>query len=250
MPPRSSPSHPARPAGPTVNDLLGVLSGFGGTGADGTDTNGDSVVDVNDLLQVLSNFGADCAPDGMGGGSDGTELVNCCGGGSSCGFQHCPALGDGQDGCVQPWGMPNGMNFDTDCATDAADRAPSCTQGTDCGGQVWNDCGTSCPALCGEPPMMMCNMMCNAAFQCPNALSWDGVVGACVSADDCTTQFVLPPGMAIGRPFLTVQEAPSTASPIEVLSQAVSDWVGMVGPDGKHNHDGRAGGDYGQEEEF
>lgn len=240
---------PCAPSRPTVNDLLGVLSGFGGTGADGTDTNGDNVVDVNDLLQVLSNFGADCSRDGMAGGSDGTELVNCCGGGSSCGFQHCPALGAGQDGCVQPWAMPNGMNFDTDCTTGAI-PVSSCTQGTDCGGQIWNDCGTSCPALCGEPPLMMCNMMCNAGFQCPNELSWDAVVGACVRGDECTNQFVLPPGMALGRPFLTAQEAPSTASPIEVLSQAVSDWVGMVGPDGKHNHDGRAGGDYGQEEEF
>ena len=209
------------PRGPAsfraVNDLLGILSDFGGA-AGASDINDDGAVDVNDLLGVLSNFGAVCGVGGVAGGSDGTELVNCCGGGSSCGFQHCPALGAGQDGCVQPWAMPNGMNFDTDCATDAA--AVSCVQGTDCGGQVWNDCGTSCPALCGEPPMQMCNMMCNAAFQCPRALSWDAEVGACVAADDCTVQFVLPPGMAIGRPFLTVAEVPSTASPVEVLS----DW--------------------------
>jgi hypothetical protein len=197
--------------------LLGILSDFGGA-AGASDINDDGAVDVNDLLGVLSNFGAVCGVGGVAGGSDGTELVNCCGGGSSCGFQHCPALGAGQDGCVQPWAMPNGMNFDTDCATDAADV--SCVQGTDCGGQVWNDCGTSCPALCGEPPLQMCNMMCNAAFQCPRALSWDAEVGACVAADDCTVQFVLPPGMAIGRPFLTVAEVPSTASPVEVLS----DW--------------------------
>jgi hypothetical protein len=209
------------PRGPAsfraVNDLLGILSDFGGA-AGASDINDDGAVDVNDLLGVLSNFGAVCGVGGVAGGSDGTELVNCCGGGSSCGFQHCPALGAGQDGCVQPWAMPNGMNFDTDCATDAADV--SCVQGTDCGGQVWNDCGTSCPALCGEPPLQMCNMMCNAAFQCPRALSWDAEVGACVAADDCTVQFVLPPGMAIGRPFLTVAEVPSTASPVEVLS----DW--------------------------
>lgn len=222
-----------------VNDLLGLLSDFGGAGR--SDINDDGTVDVNDLLGVLSNFGAVCGLGNLAGGSDGTELVNCCGGGSSCGFQHCPALGAGQDGCVQPWAMPNGMNFDTDCATDVAactgccpagadcfapdppccaDRAPSCVQGTDCGGQVWNDCGTSCPALCGEPPLQMCNMMCNAAFQCPGDLSWDAVAGACVRVGDCSVQFVLPPGMAIGRPFLTVAEVASTASPVEVLS----DW--------------------------
>ena len=33
-------------------------------------------------------------------------------------------------------------------------------------------------------------------------------------------------------------------------SMAVGDRMGMVGPDGKHNHDGRHGGDYGQEEEL
>jgi len=32
---------------------------------------------------------------------------------------------------------------------------------------------------------------------------------------------VLPPGMALGRPFLTVEESASTASPVEV----VSDWL-------------------------
>jgi len=247
-PPAACPEDTNSDGSVDVNDLLGVLSGFGGAGSDGTDTNGDGTVDVNDLLQVLSNFGADCAPDGMAGGSDGTEAVNCCGGGAACGFQHCPAVGAGQDGCVQPWNMPNGMDFDVDCTADVA--AAVCVQGTDCGGQVWNDCGTSCPALCGSPPMMMCNMMCNAAFQCPNGLSWDDVVGECVESGACTNQFVLPPGMALGRPFLTVQDSASTASPVRVLPQSVSDWVGMVGPDGKHNHDGRDGGDYGQHEDF
>ena len=200
--------------------MLCVLSDFGGAGAGGSDINADGTVDVNDLLGVLSNFGATCGVANLPGGSDGTEAVNCCGGGAACGFQHCPALGAGQDGCVQPWAMPDGMDFEIDCTADSALPVPNCAQGEDCGGQVWNDCGTSCPALCGQPPMMMCNMMCNAAFQCPNNLSFDDVAGQCVSAEDCTNQFVLPPGMALGRPFLTVAEAPSTASPVEVLS----DW--------------------------
>lgn len=48
-------------------------------------------------------------------GSDDGETVNCCGGGGACGFFHCPALGAGQEGCIQPWAMPAGMDFDTDC---------------------------------------------------------------------------------------------------------------------------------------
>jgi hypothetical protein len=54
--------------------------------------------------------------------------------------------------------------------------------GTNCGGQVWNDCGTSCPEMCGTPPPMMCNMMCNAAWQCPGGTCWDAAVGACSTA--------------------------------------------------------------------
>jgi hypothetical protein len=86
-----------------------------------SDVNGDGEVNVNDLLQMLGVFNGDCSPaaespPNVAGGSDGTEEVECCGGGAACGFAHCPALGAGQDGCVQPWAMPNGMDFDTDCA--------------------------------------------------------------------------------------------------------------------------------------
>ena len=68
---------------------------------------------------------------------------------------------------------------------------------------------------------MMCNMMCNPTFQCPFGLMFDDVIGECVSGSDCTTEFVLPPGMAIGRPFFTVEESPTKASPVN----AMSDWV-------------------------
>ena len=57
----------------------------------------------------------------------------------------------------------------------------------------------------------------------------------------------LPPGMAAGWPFLSAKTVPMMAQAVE---QAVSDWMGRLGPDGKHNHDGRHGGDYGQEEEL
>ena len=106
-----------------VNDLLGLLSDLARpeTFRPASDVNGDGEVNVNDLLQMLGVFNGDCSPaaespPNVAGGSDGTEEVECCGGGAACGFAHCPALGAGQDGCVQPWAMPNGMDFDTDCA--------------------------------------------------------------------------------------------------------------------------------------
>ena len=62
-------------------------------------------------------FGSDGGAPGSRGaaGADNGDAVNCCGGGGACGYQHCPALGAGQEGCVRPWAMPNNMNFDTDC---------------------------------------------------------------------------------------------------------------------------------------
>jgi hypothetical protein len=58
---------------------------------------------------------ADGAGYGVGGQADGSTGFNCCGGGGACGYEHCPALGAGQEGCVQPWNMPDSMDFDTDC---------------------------------------------------------------------------------------------------------------------------------------
>lgn len=63
----------------------------------------------------LGGRGGQADGDGYGDGG-----YNCCGGGGGCGYEHCPALGDGQEGCVHPWAMPDGMNFDTDCAAPTA----------------------------------------------------------------------------------------------------------------------------------
>ena len=52
-----------------------------------------------------------------GGGNDGSSTdsgVNCCGGGSACGYVHCAALGQGTDGCIRSWELPTGMTMD-DC---------------------------------------------------------------------------------------------------------------------------------------
>ena len=71
------------------------------------------------LLAFASHAAAQLAGGATGGGG-----VNCCGGGGSCGFEHCPLLGAGEEGCVQPWNMPNGLSFD-DC--NQGGGAGSCT---------------------------------------------------------------------------------------------------------------------------
>jgi hypothetical protein len=231
-----------------VNDLLQVLSNF------------------NADISSCSNDGGMAI--GGGGGSD--AAFNCCGGGSACGYVHCPALGASQDGCVQPWAMPSGMTADQCnagvttrpvqpepavcsgcCPRGAACFAPdppccanivdppapapsNCVQGQDCGGQVWNDCGTSCPFVCGTPPPMMCNGMCNAAFQCPTgrggATCFNEATGSCQEAD-ANTGGELPPGLAVGRPFLAAKASPHAMAPEKlapVSSDAVaafSDWM-------------------------
>lgn len=48
--------------------------------------------------------------------------VNCCGGGAACGYVHCPAVGSGKEGCVRPWAMPDGYDFDADCTAAAGQQ--------------------------------------------------------------------------------------------------------------------------------
>lgn len=76
----------------------------------------------------------------------------------------------------------------------------ACIMGDDCGGQIWNECGTSCPLICGEPEPLGCNMMCNVGYQCPGNLWWDRDNGNCVENIGCPVD--LPPDIAIGRPFI------------------------------------------------
>ena len=181
---------------------------------------------MNDLLGVLSAFGSAGAA-GEDTNGDGVVDVN----------DLLSVLSDfGATCAAAPAPAPP-------TATPPPPAPTPCAQGADCGGQVWNDCGTSCPAVCGSPPAMMCNMMCNAAYQCPNALQWDAVGMACVS--DCAGTgggtgggggggigggagggggTGLPPGLAVGRPFLSAKIAPTFADAVE---QVASDWVGF-----------------------
>ena len=65
---------------------------------------------------------------------------------------------------------------------------------------MWSDCGTSCPLVCGSAIPTICNMMCNSVYQCPSNLWWDDTNKLCVAENVC--QHALPPGIAIGRPYI------------------------------------------------
>ena len=97
-------------------------------------------------------------------------------------------------------------NFGSDCNNDPLiipePVEPTCVLGDDCGNQVWTECGTSCPPICGSPEPMICNMMCNIGYQCPQGLWWDNDTGNCVSLESCSEPLSLPPDIAIGRPFI------------------------------------------------
>ena len=147
------------------------------------DTDNNLTVDVNDLLGVLSNFGleGDIIEDiDMNGQVDVNDILGVL---SNYGTE-CNAVVYPEDPLpIEP-------------------VEPTCVLGDDCGNQVWTDCGTSCPPICGSPEPMMCNMMCNVGYQCPQGLWWDGETGNCVDPESCSEIFVLPPGIAIGRPFI------------------------------------------------
>lgn len=134
-------------------------------------------VDVNDLLGVLSNFGSegDIIEDiDMNGVVDVNDLLGIL------------------------------SNYGTECNALIIHEPveTNCVLGDDCGNQIWTDCGTSCPPICGSQEPTMCNMMCNVGYQCPHDLWWDNDTGNCVSSESCSETFILPPDIAIGRPFI------------------------------------------------
>ena len=146
------------------------------------DIDNNLIVDVNDLLGVLSNFGSegDISEDiDMNGQVDVNDILGVLSNyGTECNAEVYP-----EDPLIEP--------VETNCVL-----------GDDCGNQVWTDCGTSCPPICGSPEPMICNMMCNAGYQCPQGLWWDNDTGNCVNAESCSEIFILPPDIAIGRPFI------------------------------------------------
>jgi len=79
-----------------------------------------------EIIVQRPGFGAATTlPARVGGPPDAAEAeaVNCCGGGGACGYEHCPALGAGTEGCVHRWEMPDGMDFELDCAVALTESA-------------------------------------------------------------------------------------------------------------------------------
>merc|ERR1719231_1526603 len=101
-----------------------------------------------------------------------------------------------------------------------------CELHSNCGGQVWNDCASSCPEICGQPGAMICNTMCNAWYDCPNGQFFDAEAGGvCVAESDCTSVFELPPGVSMGRPFTKSASLTKSAPPVTaVIEERTSDW--------------------------
>ena len=60
----------------------------------------------------------------------------------------------------------------------------TCTQGADCGGQVFAECGTACPLICGQPAAEFCTENCVAEHQCPNGQCFNERSGVCSTAED------------------------------------------------------------------
>jgi hypothetical protein len=202
---------------PAVNDLLGVLSDFGGNGDCTTTAPAPAPTPAplwcpdSPMLQcrMMCPEAVPC-PAGQCNMRQGT----CCA--SECQVFEAPAE---CNGCCPPGAAC--FAPDPPCCAAQAQPEPACTQGTDCGGQVWNDCGSSCPSICGEPDPMMCNMMCNQAYECPFGECFNEATGAC-EAGGGGGGGTLPPGIAAGRPFLNAAKL----APVKAVSYSVvSDWA-------------------------
>lgn len=133
------------------------------------DIDGNHIVNVNDLLGVLSRF------------SETGDLIE--------DIDHNEII-DINDILLTL------SNYGENCN----DNEITCNLNEDCGGQIWTECGTSCPLICSESVPMICNEMCNIGYQCPSNMWWDNEIRECVESDNCHRQ--LPPDIAIGRPYI------------------------------------------------
>jgi len=173
-----------------------------------SDTNNDNLIDVNDLLNVLSSYSTEDIESDVNNDLivDVNDLLQVLGDfGEECNCSCCPegAL------CIVP---------DPPCCNSI------CNLGDDCGGQLWTECGSSCPLICGQPESMICNMMCNTGYQCPHNLWWSDTHKMCVESSECYNDEVntLPPDIAIGRPYIDYKNIKS------VVKNEFNDWSGLI----------------------
>lgn len=168
-----------------------------------SDTNNDNLIDVTDLLNVLSSFSTEDISSDVN--NDLIVDVN----------DLLLVLGDFGEECNV--GEPP-------CCSE------NCNLGDDCGHQLWTDCGTSCPLVCGQPEPMMCNMMCNVGYQCPSNMWWCPINHECVDASECDRLIPndplpndpLPPDIAIGRPYIDNNNIKS----VKIFE--LNDWSGLI----------------------
>lgn len=108
-----------------------------------------------------------------------------------CNICQCNELGE-STGCTRRF-----------CKTPAephcrASFVKPCVQGDECGGQVWTDCGSACPRLCGQPEPVMCVTVCTPEAQCGNAECFDETTGRCANTpttcDCCGVSLVVSDG--------------------------------------------------------
>ncbi|CAG5091378.1 Oidioi.mRNA.OKI2018_I69.PAR.g13019.t1.cds [Oikopleura dioica] len=52
----------------------------------------------------------------------------------------------------------------------------------------WNDCGTACPPVCGEPAPAFCIEMCISGCECEKGFIRDGKGGNCIPEDSCPAE--------------------------------------------------------------
>ena len=79
------------------------------------------------------------------------------------------------------------------CFDIGARAQQDCVQGADCGGQVWTDCGSSCPLICGQPPADMCMAMCQSEYQCSAGTCFNDRTGTCVNDEGAAPSDPAPP---------------------------------------------------------
>lgn len=80
--------------------------------------------------------------------------------------------------CVSECSCPDGLWLKTDGSCVRSEKECDCTAN-----QVWKDCGTACPLICGQEAPEICTKECVPGCQCPDGF-WRRSDGSCVRRQD------------------------------------------------------------------